>query len=256
MPSRRLPNTTPAVLRTFSTAHTAWLNTTVPAERAIAAEQFALLDLAATPASLQSRFIKESSDVDIAQAGQAPLTSDLTQKAARLTMVVSHFHQVLDLGISRGDFRGGARSYYGRDVSASAVPDLSTYDAVADAAQKIVDGEAARKTAEAAGFRPMALPTAAEVAAQLAAFTAARNLAQQAQVKTDRERADVTALYPQAQALAVDLCDTVEFFYRKEPDPATFRAKCSRWGVVYFYEPNVTPAPGPGPTPAANASPE
>ena len=69
----------------------------------------------------------------------------------------------------------------------------------------------------------------------------------QAQVKTDRERADVTALYPTAQALAVDLCDTVEFFYRKELDPATFRAKCSRWGVVYFFEPNVTQAPSPAP---------
>lgn len=243
MPSRRLPNTTPAVLRTLKTAHDTYKNTPNAADRAISGEQFAQLDLAATPPSLLSRFMKESSDVDNAQAGQAPLTSDLAQKSARLTTFVSHFHQVLDLGITRGEFRTGARSYYGRDVTATTLPDLTTYDAVADAAQKIVTGEAARQAAETTGFKPMALPTAAEVGAHLAAFTTARNASQQAQVKTDQERADVSALYPAAQELAVDLCDTVEFFYRKDLDPASRRARCARWGVVYFYEPNEAPTP-------------
>ncbi len=82
------------------------------------------------------------------------------------------------------------------------------------------------------------------------ASTVARRLAQQAQVKTDREREDVTALYPAAQALAVDLCDTIEFYYRKDPDDASRRAKCKRWGVVYFYEPNEPQDPEPTPTPA------
>jgi hypothetical protein len=109
-------------------------------------------------------------------------------------------------------------------------------------------GEAARQLAEGAAFRALALPSAAEVATHLTAFTTARNLAQQAQVKTDREREDVSALYPAAQALAVDLCDTIEFFYRKDPDDASRRAKCKRWGVVYFYEPNEPQDPEPTPT--------
>ncbi len=255
MPSRRLPNTTPSVLRTFKTAHDTYLNTADPADRAIGAELFAQLDLTLTPPSLYARFLKESSEVDIAQAEQAPLTSAAALEAARLTIYVSHFHQVLDLGITRGDFASGARSYYGRDVTATALPDLSTYDAVATAAGKIGTGEAARQLAEGAAFRPMALPSAAEVAAHLTAFTAARNLAQQAQVKTDREREDVSALYPAAQALAVDLCDTIEFYYRKDPDDASRRAKCKRWGVVYFYEPNEPQDPAPTPTPAPPANP-
>lgn len=249
MPSRRLPNTAPAVLRTLKTAHDTYLNTANAAERAVTAEQFAQLDLAATPPTLHAQFVKESGDVDNAQAGQAPLTSDVAQKAARLTMFVSHFHQVLDLGTTRGEFRTGSRSYYGRDITATALPDLTTYDAVAEAAQKIVTGEAARQTAEGADFKPMALPAAAEVATHFAAFTTARNAAKKAQVATDREREDVTALYPAAQELAVDICDTVEFFFRKDPDPASRRAKCKLWGVVYFYEPGEPPDATPAPTP-------
>ena len=51
-------------------------------------------------------------------------------------MFVSHFHQVLDMGIARGTFALGARSYYGRDVNASAIPDLSDYELVVEALGK------------------------------------------------------------------------------------------------------------------------
>jgi hypothetical protein len=48
----------------------------------------------------------------------------------------------------------------------------------------------------------------------------------------------------------VDLCDTVEFFYRKDPDDSSRRQKCERWGVVYLAEP-TPPAPAPPPAPPA-----
>ncbi len=50
----------------------------------------------------------------------------------------------------------------------------------------------------------------------------------------------------EAQALAVDLCDTVEFYFRKNPSASSRRAKCIRWGVVYIYEAGETPDEGAG----------
>jgi hypothetical protein len=240
MPYRRIPNSMPAVLRTLKTARDTYKTTPIAAERAITAEQFAKLD-DANANSLLSRLLKEASDVDLAQAAQAPLTTQLAQTAARLTMFVSHFHQVLDLGIARGTFAAGARSFYGRDVHATAIPDLATYDAVADAAEKIGAGETARSVAEGAGYRPMDLPNASEIAVLSAQFDTLRAQSRQAQTHTDTQREEAGALYPEAQALAVDLCDTVEFFYRKDPDPASRRAKCVRWGVVYIYESDQVP---------------
>ena len=249
MPSRRLPNTMPAVLRTLKAARDTNKTTPNAADRAITAAQFALLDDAPAANSLLKRLLKEASDIDLAQAAQGPLTTALAQKGARLTLYVSHFHQVLDLGIARGHFAAGARAYYGRDLHATTIPDLSNYDALEDAAGKTTAGETARQQAEGAAYKPMALPNASEVAGISAEFNTLRAQSRLAQTHTDTQREEAQALYPEAQALAVDLCDTVEFFYRKDPDASSRRQKALRWGVVYLYEPGETPDPVPPPNP-------
>jgi len=266
MPYRRLPNTTPAVIRILKTARDKYKNTPAAADRAISAELFARLD-DAVPTSLLNKFLKEANDVDLAQAAQAPLTGLLAQTAAQLGIFVSHFHQVLDLGIARGTFAPGARSYYGRDIHATTIPDMSTYDALQEAAEKVLSGETARAAAEAAptydsgatydsGLHydgthvAMCLPSAEEVGELLTKFKTERAQSQSALANTNTQQEECAAMYPEAQALAVDICDTVEFFYRKDPDASSRRAKCQAWGVVYVYE-DGTAVPPPAPTPPA-----
>jgi len=241
MPSRRLPNTMPAVIRTLKTARDTY-KTTAAADRPISAALFAQLDDAPAANSLLSRLLKEVSDIDLAQAAQAPLTTALAQKGARLTMFVSHFHQVLDMGIERGHFAAGAR-----DLHATTIPDLSNYDALEEAAGKTTAGETARAQAEGGAYKPMDLPNASEVASLSAEFNTLRTQSRNAQTHTDTQREEAQALYAEAQALAVDICDTVEFFYRKDPDASSRRQKAMRWGVVYLYEPGETPDPPPPP---------
>ena len=276
MPYRRLPNTMPAVIRTLKTARDTYKNTPA-ADRALSADHWVKLD-DSVPGSFLNRLLKEASDVDLALAAQAPLTSILSQTAARLTMYCSHFHQVFDLGVSRGVFPAGSRSYYGRDITATTVPDLSSYDAVAETAEKIINGEAARAAAEAngearydSGLRydsgvrypsaataaagthiPMAMPSAAEVGTLLTEFNTLSNQVQAAEVNTDQQQEELSALYAEAQALAVDICDTVEFYYRKDPDDSSRRQKSARWGVVYVSD--ATPAT-PTAAPATPATP-
>jgi hypothetical protein len=244
MPHRQLPNSTPTVIRTLKTARDEYKNTPNAADRAISADLFAQLD-DTVPTSLLNRLLGEASAVDLAEAAQIPLTSAHKQAATKLAMVVSHFHQVLDLGVARGIFSAGARGYYGRDTSASALPSLSSFDDVAEAADAVVNGEAARKTAEGAAYVPMALPSAAEVAASLSQFNALGSQSETAQLKTDTQRRVLNGDYPAALALAVDICDTVEYFYRKTASDATRRVQCQRWGVVYSYDNGSTPPPAP-----------
>ena len=269
MPSRRLPNTIAAVIRTLKTARDEWKRTPVVANRAISADQWAQLDNT-VPAALLNRLIDQSATVDGALAAQSPITNSLADTAAKLGMNVSHFHQVFDLGVARGVFKAGARSYYQRAMNATTIPDLSGYDAIAEEAENVVKGEAARAEAEGhpatfdssvtfdsgvrfdsiVGFVPMALPSAADVAALLATFKTQRDESNEVQVETDAQRETLQALYTEALALAVDICDTVEFFYRHDPDASSRRVKCERWGVVYVSDPApVTPPPTPTPTP-------
>ena len=273
MPHRQLPNSTPTIAYTLVTARGTYKNTPA-ADRAITAEQWAQLD-DTDPNSLLNRFLKEKAAVNLDFANQAPLTKAIASAAARLTMGVSHFHQVLDLGIARGTFAAGARSFYDRDINAATIPDLSSYASVLAAANKVVTGEAARAAAELAGVPhfddgttfdsgahfdvgthiPMALPSAAEIATALTGFVNLRNQVQIAETATDKEQEALMKIYPDAQALAVDICDTVEFYYRKDSDASSRRVKCARWGVVYVFDANEpqppTPAPAPAPQPPA-----
>lgn len=254
MPYRRLPNSRPAVLKTLRTAHDTYLNTPDAADRAITAEQFAKLSLTISPPSLFKRFISEEADVDNAQAAQAPLIEVQDLAAELLAMYVSHFYQVYDFGVARDVFSAGSRSYYGREINSTALPPMESHDDIAEAARRVGTGEAARQAADGTDFIAMTNPAAGEIAAQLGVYTSAHNAAQQAVVKTDNEREQAGTLYPEALELAVDICDTVEFFYRKDPEPSSRRAKARRWGVVYIFAPGETPDPEP-PTPTPTPTP-
>ncbi len=250
MPARRLPNTNAAVIRTLTAAREAWKR--FPSNRLITAAHWQQLD-DTQPTALLNRFLKESSDVDKAIAAQVPLTSAQGQVLARLTLLVSHFHQVYDLAVERTYFTAAGRAYYGRDVNATTIPDLSTLDAVIAAAEAIVKGEADRQTAEAAAYKPMELPYAAEVAAVLSDAKQKRAAAETAKLATDTEQNELAALYSEAQRLAVSLINHIEFNLEERHDlDAPGRRRIARaWGVVYINEDgslNEEPAPE-SPTP-------
>lgn len=255
MPTRRLPNSTITVIRTLTTARDAWKQ--FPNDRLITAAHWAKLD-DANPQSFLSRLLKEAGDVPNALATQAPLTSTLGRAMDRLTLFVSHFHQVYDLGVARGVFTPGGRAHYDRDITATALPDLSSITAVLEAASKIAPGEAARAIAEGTAHIPMALPSAAEVSTAHTDALSIRAAAEAAKLNTDTQQNELAALYPEAQKLAVSLINTIEFNLgeRDDLDDAGRRHIARLWGVVYINDDGsaaeeggpVTPKPAPVPT--------
>jgi hypothetical protein len=255
MPHRYLPNTISSVIRTLTTARDAWGQ--YPAARLITEAQWAQID-PATGDSLLNRLLKEAGDVPLALAAQAPLTDVFNKGLARLTLNVSHFHQVYDLGVARGVFTAGGRAYYGRDVSSNSLPDLRAASDVLEAAAKIGPGEAKRQAAEGAKYVAMALPGAAEVAAIYAEVNTQYKASQQAQAFTDLQQNELAAIYPAAQKLAVSICNTVEFNLgeRDDLDDAGRRNIAVLWGVVYIYDDGTPDTPAPVPTlPTAPATP-
>ena len=207
MATRRLPNTITSVVRTLTTAREAW--TKFPAARLIDPAHFAKLD-AANPQSLLSKLQKEAGDVPNAIAAQAP--TDASNKGlARLTLFASHFHQVYDFAIARSLYAAGTRAYYGREVSNATLPDLSTAAAVFTTAKAIVAGEAKRAQEQGSQYIAMTNPSAAEVAAVLTEVEAIHNQSEIAKAFTALQQNELSALYPEAQKLAVTICNTVEY---------------------------------------------
>ena len=247
MPYRRLPNSLPAVIRQLNTAYDAW--DLYPSARLIDPAQYDKLDDGPYHDGLVRRLNKEAGDVPRALAAQAPLTDAASRGIAQLTLWVSHFHQVYDLGVARGVFTAGGRAHYGREVNAQKLPALGSALEVLEYAGKIGPGEATRRAAEGPTSVAMALPSAAEVTAIYNTVKAQHDASLTAQAFTDLQQNELAALYPEAQRLAVQICNTVEYHLENDDtyqhlDAAGRRAIARRWGVVYIYDSNETPDPG------------
>ena len=94
----------------------------------------------------------------------------------------------------------------------------------------------------------MALASAAEVTALYTAIKAQHEARRTAQAFTDLQQNELGALYLDAQRLAVQICNTVEYRLENDDAYATLdapgrRAIARRWGLVYIYDPTETPDP-------------
>ena len=271
---RQLPTSMPAARRVLDKCNAKCKNTSVPADRAISADTWAKLN-DADPAGFYTNLIKKAAALGKAEAAQSQRTLALKTTADRLATYCADFHIVLDRGINRGAFAPGARAYYGRDVHAKSIPKTDSYDDLKSVALAIIQGETARAQAEGGPpatfdsglrmdsgvrfdstggtYRAMDLPSAVEVNAVYQEFEAARLAVEAGAVELNAAQETLAADFPAARALAVDIYDEVEFFYRRDPDPASRRAKCEPWGLQYVSEGEEEPTPEPPePTPEPN----
>ena len=226
--------------------------TPAPADQAVGAAIWTELN-PANAAGLLRRLEAEVGESLTARALLGPATASKQAVGVQLVQYCSHFHQVLDLAISRGRWAPAVRAYYGRAAASSVLPAMGTeaeLDAVADG---IVRGEVARQVAEGGGYVAMANPSAGEVGGLYSSWRNARLAAAGAAETADEESEDVSALVPAALALCLDIFDSVEFFFRKESPDSSRRRKCRRWGVEYLYGQGETPD---DPVPAQPGAPD
>ena len=248
MPFRHLPDSVIQRLAALHGAHTKWNSTAAP-DRLLSAAHFAALDLT-NPASLHSVYQRDIGESATALALQAGRTSEHDIAIGVLGMVVSHFIQVFNFGVSRGVFQRSDRAFYGLDVNRADVPPLQSHAEIDGWAHKLIDGEAARLAAQP-GATAMALPAASAISAALADVEAARESQTTAKDSYDNELADVENNRLAVDALISDMWDTIEFNLRSSDSPSK-RRRAREWGVVYLTRPGETPDPE---TPAAPEEP-
>lgn len=246
MPSRSLPHSDPTRTNALNTAFNKWNATAAPL-RPFSSTQFDALVAQRTP------WNQAAGAAATALSAQLKATSKAETLGGGLGQLISHFIQGFNLAVARGYYPASARAFYQLDGSDSDVPDISSHTDRLVWAQNIVNGEAARQTAEGAAFKPMAMPAAAEISAALAAYQAAQAAASTAKDAFDLAQEAVQALRDGVDAVIVDLWDTIEYAYRHD-DPTSLRRKAREWGVIYILRAGETPDPAP-PAPTAPAPP-
>lgn len=155
-------------------------------------------------------------------------------------MYISHFIQVLNLAVVRGEIKRNQKELYKLNPKSNALPDLTTEEGLLEWGQNIIDGENQRI---AAGGFAIYNPTINKVKVHYEMFKEDYTNHQLHKKTHSRVFEDTETLRKQADTIILSIWDQVEAFYKDELPYAKLQ-KCQAYGMIYYYrtgEARLTP---------------
>lgn len=155
-------------------------------------------------------------------------------------MYISHFIQVLNLAVIRGEIKREQKELYHLDPDTHILPDLSSEEDLLVWGQNIIDGEEERQ--RQGGF-PIYNPTINKVKVYYDIFKEQQINQTMHRKNTERVTCDMSELRQQADAIILDLWNQIEAKYQDLLPYERLRC-CKNYGVIYYYrtgEAKLTP---------------
>lgn len=146
-------------------------------------------------------------------------------------MYISHFIQVLNLAVIRGEIKRSQKELYKLDPKSNALPDLTTEEGLIEWGQNIIDGEQQRT---AAGGFPIYNPAINKVKVHYEMFKEEYTSHLLHKKTHSRVFEDTETLRKQVDEIILSIWDQVEAFYKDELPYAKLR-KCQAYGMIYYY---------------------
>lgn len=226
MPYRRLPNTDAARIRALKAALKQGQNLDI--------------DTIAYPYALKQKieFFLPKFEVAITnsrlarekQSDNSQKFSDYTKKAR---LYISHFIQVLNFCIARGELKRTARTFYGLEENSSKVPCLMSEQDLLQWGEKIIAGEQNRIAN--GGGNPIYCPSIALVKVNYENFRENYMRQKQFQNNSARESGNVAQYRDDADALILEVWNEVENHFSEIKDEDEKRHLCEEYGLVYVF---------------------
>ncbi|MFB6319867.1 hypothetical protein [Saccharicrinis sp. FJH54] len=225
MPYRRLPNTDQARLRSL--------------HRALQkGEILDMYDLAFTQKTLVEikSFLPlfEKALFEYKQAHELQVASNLKyqEKIKKARLYISHFIQVMNLAVIRGEVKAVNQELYGLEPNSKSVPDLSSDDALIHWGHKIIEGERQRISQ---GGTAIYSPSIANVKVHYDIFRDAYNKQKVLQNNTARYLENIAGLRNRADDIILTIWNEVEKHFTEVEDPEIRLQKCRDYGLIYYY---------------------
>lgn len=146
-------------------------------------------------------------------------------------MYLSHFIQVLNMAVERGEIKRAKKSYYGLDEKSNTLPRLVSDDDIFLWGKKIIDGED-RRTAE--GGVAITSPSIQRVKVHYEMFCERRQEKKTSQNSANREHDELAKMRETIDELLLKIWDNIEDFY-SDLKPYAKMVACQKCGVVYYY---------------------
>lgn len=224
MPYRRLPNTDAARLRALKIAF----------EKGKELPPFKLAFSQSTLHKIQSflpSFEKAMFETRQAYAKQIEKSKEYLFVVKKARLYISHFIQVLNMAIMRGDIPATERKYYGIQDYATKLPLLNTEADLIKWGEKLIHGETIRSMEARA---PITNPTIAVVKVRYEKFLDAFKFQKMLQKNYHRSQEHLEDLRNQANRIIVDIWNEVEATFIKDSDQR-HRDKSKAYGVIYVF---------------------
>lgn len=150
--------------------------------------------------------------------------------AGMARLYVSHFIQVLNMTIQRGELRSDIKTGYGLDPNSDKLPPLTTEKDLATWGKKIIEGEEQRIQH---GGVPIYNPNIAKVKVHYSIFAERYFSSNNYKQNSEKHRADLVQLRPLVDDLLLDLWNQVEAFYAECPLSVRVE-RGKQFGLIYY----------------------
>ncbi len=224
MPYRRLPNTDQARLRALRIA-------IQQAEKQDFSDQIVAFKTIHEAKSYLSIFEKQLVQYQQTLDSQVSANKRYQQIVHNARLYISHFIQVFNLSIIRGDIKKDHKLFYQLDPNIHTVPDLSTEAALLHWGKCIIDGENERIRN---GGLPIYNPAIAKVKVHYEVFKEYKSTQKLYQNTTNRNWEELVSLREKGDGIILDMWNQVEAKFKNEK-PFSRLSKCQEMGLVYYY---------------------
>lgn len=225
MPYRRLPNTDQARLRAINTAI---LMGQKKENEELAFSVGTLNRLRAFFPAFETNLIHHK----LARQQQDKNSRTYLETAKKARIYLSHFIQILNFSIQRGDMKPDVRNYYGM-VGDKKSPSLILESELLEWGKKMIEGEHQRLLH---GGNPLYNPSIAVVKVKFDQFVDAYHFQKTLQSNTVRWTQKVAGMRAEADEIILDIWNEVEEYFSEYPEEIK-RERAAEYGVVYVFRP-------------------
>ncbi len=233
MPYRRLPNTDQARLRALRTAVQ---NSEVQSFNTQAVNYKTTLEAR----NFLSVFEKQLVQYQHALDNQVSANKRYQQIVHNARLYISHFIQVLNLAVIRGDIKKDHKIFYQLDPNNHTVPDLTTEAALLQWGKAIISGENERVRN---GGLPIYNPAIAKVQVHFEVFKEYKSTQKMHQLSTNRNWEELVKMRERGDSIILEIWNQVEKKFKNEK-PYARLTKCKEFGLIFYYrkgENEITP---------------
>ncbi|MDA3818678.1 MAG: hypothetical protein PF486_14950 [Prolixibacteraceae bacterium] len=224
MPYRRLPTTDKARLRALEKCQKQ-ITSVKPEERAVSEH------LATELKVFLPRFQQSIINLEAAKNNQVDKNKQYIYLQRKARLYVSHYIQVMNMAISRGELKPEIREFYDLYSYGNTVPPLNAEKDLLEWGKKVIEGDKKRIQN---GGSPIYNPSIALVKVNYEKYTEVYHFQKTLQTTTDRSSQQVNNLRNEADKLIQNIWNEVEQKFQPLHNGRN-RALSEEYGVVYVY---------------------